>query len=323
VLPAALGPPRPLPPDLLAARAQVDATLRELLALPDRALRDKAADLPSNDASTDEAADGPPRFSPAAGFGRTWPWLGSERADIRYGFYHLLELIERGRTAVVAAGGKATQAGLVLGDATAALWDLHGLLLPLEGLLDRDPGGEWTLRQTLAHVIAAQREGAIHTAYAVHRLRDDPTLPLQTPEEIDRGVPEEAFAAGDLAAIRRRTHEWHDVAVGWLAGIDDDAAMAAGTIWVVFETDVRYRLHRYLSHLREHAVQIEKTLAALDHRPTEVARIVRVLAHAYGRLEAEVIARLGAEGRGPAVAALAEAVERAGRHARELLTAAE
>src|SRR5687768_5327560 len=113
MLPAALGPPRPLSPVLLASRAAFEATLRELLALPDGALRDKAGDSP------------PPPVRPVAGFARPWPWLGRDRADIRYGFYHLLELLESGRTTAVAAGERATQAGLVLGDATAALWDLH------------------------------------------------------------------------------------------------------------------------------------------------------------------------------------------------------
>jgi hypothetical protein len=310
MLPAALGKPRPLPPDVLAARAAVDAMLRELLAVPDRALRDKASDDPP-----------PPDVSPAAGFGRRWPWLGRDRADVRYGFYHLYELLGNGRAAAAAAGGHETRAGAVLGDATAALWDLNGLLLPLEELLDRDPGGgEWSIRSTLAHVIAAQRDGALHAAYAVHRLRIDPSLPLPMPDDFHRWLPEDESVAGDLAAIRRRLDEWHDAGVGWLAGVDDDAAMAAGTIWSGFETDVRYRLHRLTSHLREHTVQVEKTLAVLGHRPTEVARIVRVVAHAYGRLEAEAIARPGDDD--PAVAVLADTVERAGRHAEELLAAA-
>jgi hypothetical protein len=309
VLPAALGAPRPLPPDLLAARAAVDAMLRGLLALPDGALRDKA--------------EGAPAIEPrrrVAGFEQPWPWLGRERADVRYGFYHLCELVDLGRAAAAAAGGKTTQAGAVHGDATAALWDLHGLLLPLGELLDRDPGGgEWTVRQTLAHVIAAQRDGAIRTAYAVHRLRNDPSLPLATPEEFVPRVPDEEFLAGDLAAIRRRMDGWHEAAVGWLADADDDAAMAADTDWNGFETDVRFRLHRATSHLREHTVQVEKTLAVLGHRPREVERMVRVIAAAYGRLEAEAIARPGAGG---PVAALVDAVERASRHAREIVAAA-
>ena len=72
--------------------------------------------------------------------------------------------------------------------------------------------------------------------------------------------------------------EWHDVGVGWLREVDDDAAMAAGTIWAGFEVDVRFRLHRWPSHFREHTIQIEKTLALLGHQPTEVARIARLTA---------------------------------------------
>jgi hypothetical protein len=310
MLPAALGAPRPLPPDLLAARAAIDAALRELLAIPDGALRDKAEDGPSTV---------PQRR--LAGFEQPWPWLGRDRADVRYGFYHLCEVLEKGRAAATMAGRRPTQAGVVLGDTTAALWDLHGLLLPLGELLDRDPGGgEWSIRQTLAHVIAAQRDGAIQTAYSVHRFRNDPALPLPTPEEFDRPVREEEFVEGDLAAARRRMDEWHDVGVGWLAAVDDDAAMAAGTMWNGFEADVRFRLHRWPSHLREHTIQVEKTLAVLGHQPTEVARIVRVIAQAYGRLEAEAVARPGADG--PPVAVLADAVERAGRQVREIVAAA-
>jgi hypothetical protein len=280
-----------MPATLLAARAAVDATLRSLLAVPDGALE------------------------------KPWPWRGKSDADVRYGLYHLYEHLEKGQATALRAGGEVTQAGLVLGQATAALWDLHGLLLPLGELLDGDPGGgEWSVRQTLAHVISVERSYASHTAYAVHRLRRDPSLPLRTPEEIYSRVPEEQFVEGDLATIRRRMDEWHDAGVGWLREVDDDAAMAAGTIWAGFEVDVRFRLHRWPSHFREHTIQVEKTLAMLGYQPTEVARIARVIAHAYGRLEGEVVARPGADG--AALAALGASVERVRAHAQELIAAA-
>jgi hypothetical protein len=290
MLPPALGAPRPLPPRLLAARATVDETLRSLLAVPDGALA------------------------------KDWPWRGGG-ADVRYGLYHLYEHVEKAQASAARGGGKTTQAGLILGQATAALWDLHGLLLPLGDVLDREPGGgEWTARRTLAHVISVQRSYASHTAYAVHRLRHDLSLPLRTPEEFYRRVPEEGFVEGDLAAIRRRIDEWHDAGVGWLCEVDDDATMAAGTIWAGFDVEVRFRLHRWPSHVREHTIQLEKTLAMLGHRSTEVARIVRIIAHAYGRLECEAIARPGADG--AALAAIEGAIGRVGAHAGELLAAA-
>jgi hypothetical protein len=286
VLPSGLPGPRGLPADLLVARAGVDGALRSVLAIPDEVLT------------------------------KDWPWRG-DTADVRYGLYHLYEHLEKAQASALAAGRAPTQGGRVLGQATAALWDLHGLLLPLGDLLDRDPGGgEWTLRRTLGHVVAVERSYAIQTAYAVHRLRSDPSLPLRAGEPYFDRAPEEPFAEGDLTAIRRRMDEWHDVGVGWLIDVDDDAAMAARTVWAGFEVDVRFRLHRWPSHFREHTIQVEKTLAMLGHQPTEVDRIVRIVAHAYGRLEGEAAARLGAD-----LSIVTGAVERLHAHAAELLAA--
>jgi hypothetical protein len=284
--PDALGTPRQLPADLLAARAAVDAVLRSLLAIPDGALE------------------------------KDWPWR-DDGTELRYGLYHLYEHLEKAQASALAGGGRATQAGLILGQATAAIWDLHGLLLPLGDRLDDDPGGgEWTVRQTLAHVVAVERSYAIQTAYAVHRQRNDPALPLRASEQLVSRPPEEQFGEGDLAAVRGRMDEWHDIGVGWLLDVDDDAAMAARTVWADIEVDVRFRLHRWPSHFREHTIQVEKTLAMLGHQPTEVARIVRIIAHAYGRLEGEAAAR-------PAAAPLLTgAVERLRAHAASVLGAA-
>lgn len=49
---------------------------------------------------------------------------------------------------------------------------------------------------------------------------------------------------------------------------------------------------RWSSHLIEHTVQVEKTL---DRRPSEVARLVRHLHAAWGRLEALVFPMAAAE----------------------------
>src|SRR5687767_11712520 len=152
-----------MPPALLAARSSVDATLQSLLAIPDGSLE------------------------------KPWRWHHGDQR-VRYGLYHLHEQLEKGQASPLRAGGKSPQAGWIVGQATAALWDLHGLLLPLGDLLDRDPGGgEWTVRQTLAHVISVERSYASHTAYAVYRLRNDPSLPLRTTEQFYSPVPEEQF----------------------------------------------------------------------------------------------------------------------------------
>ena len=81
----------------------------------------------------------------------------------RYGFYRQFEALEAARSSVgpmVAAARASETAGRpIVAGAAAARWDLHGLIAPLtDDDLDRDPGGgEWTLRQTLAHMVSGQR----------------------------------------------------------------------------------------------------------------------------------------------------------------------
>ena len=54
---------------------------------------------------------------------------------------------------------------------------------------------------------------------------------------------------------------------------------------------IGFRLGRYGSHIREHTVQVDKTLAILRREPTEAERLVRTILATYGRLEALVIGR--------------------------------
>jgi hypothetical protein len=77
--------------------------------------------------------------------------------------------------------------------------------------------------------------------------------------------------------------------------------MTRPTIWAQWELDVRFRLHRFASHIAEHTVQCEKTLAALAWPETEGRRVVRQIWSLVGELEG-----LGAA---KELAALAAAVE--------------
>jgi hypothetical protein len=61
--------------------------------------------------------------------------------------------------------------------------------------------------------------------------------------------------------------------------------MTRPTVWVQYDIDVRFRLHRFAAHLAEHAIQCEKTLAALGWHPAEGRRIGRQLAALVGEIE--------------------------------------
>ena len=260
---------RPLPAALTRARADVLAAACELLAIPEAALTE------------------------------SWPWTGGGEVEVRYGAYRAAEALElaeiEARTRMASSESNETQAARLIGPATAARWDLHGILLPFDDdLIDRDPGsGEWPIRLVLAHTIASQRGyGGGSSWWQAKRFRiDDPDLPARIPDGIvewpDENGPD---AVGSLAELRARLDKHLDLTAERLAGLPDDLS-ACGARWAGFAVTIAFRFGRWSSHIREHTIQVEKTLAMLGHQPGEPARLARNLLAAYGRAEATVFAR--------------------------------
>ncbi len=256
---------RPLPSELLAARHDVLAAVRNLRTIPDGRLA-----------------------SP-------WSWKGGSEEEIRYGFYRIGEAFELAGigagAALRGAGADCGQAADRIAPATAARWDLQGLLIPLANeTWDADPGGgEWTVRQTLGHTIGGQRGYAATTGWwqAQALPANDPDLPT-VPESIFDELPsEEAEAQGTPAETCDRLDDSVDQAMERLAGLPSER-LVFGARWSGFLVDVGFRISRWSSHIREHTIQVEKTLVMLDLAPTEVDRLVRHVLAAWGRAEAVV-----------------------------------
>lgn len=56
---------------------------------------------------------------------------------------------------------------------------------------------------------------------------------------------------------------------------------------------VEFRLHRFDSHLRQHTVQVEKTLDMLNLQPNEARRLLRLIYTALAEVEGTAIGALG------------------------------
>jgi hypothetical protein len=52
---------------------------------------------------------------------------------------------------------------------------------------------------------------------------------------------------------------------------------------------VRFRLHRFDSHVRQHVIQVDKTIAALGQSPNEAKRLVRLIYAALADVNAALI----------------------------------
>jgi hypothetical protein len=244
-----------------------------------------------------------------------WTWDGNA-VDVRYAYYRALETVEAATSALTRAmaGAAGSEARDAVGAATAARWELHGILATLaDADLDADPGGgEWTLRQTLAHVIGGQRGYAWGSAYWLS-VRDQaaPTGPWRAPDELFAALPAEADEArGGVAQVRRQLDDVLDATSSRYATLTTDEMDVVGG-WSGFPVTIAFRMWRWSSHIQEHTVQVDKTLDMLGRRRSEVQYLVRLIARAFGRLEEVVFGR-------PSVANAARVLDNVATELRDL-----
>lgn len=247
--------------DLDTARGHIERGLGDLLAVPDAALE------------------------------RSWPWPDHGEADVRYGFFRIFEDLVATAGAIDAARGPRPRVEANVAPVTVARWDLVGALLPLMGEeLDTDPGdSEWSVRQTVAHIISVQHAYAVYTGWWRDQgIRSRDALPAAAPEGLEDPAWDEATAAdGTPDHIRRRLHQVVDEAGASVLDVRPDE-LEIGARWSGLPVTVGFRHGRWSSHLSEHTVQVDKTLVWLGRQPSEVERLVRIVAGAWGRLESAI-----------------------------------
>jgi uncharacterized damage-inducible protein DinB len=234
------------------------------------------------------------RAIPDADLARRWSWTGEGTEDVRTSAYVALAALHDGAGQVASA---VDAAGLVPGPAGGALmavsharWELHGLLDSLEeATFEADPGGgEWSVRETVGHIVEAQRSYAWFSAWWLDR-RDEP-LPDAADESHGDALPSVADdASGTRAALLARIDALVDLAVS-LWSPADLATLSVPARWSGFPVTLGFRTHRWAAHIEEHTLQVEKTLAMLGAVPSESQRLHRLLCRAWGDIEAIVFA---------------------------------
>jgi hypothetical protein len=226
-----------------------------------------------------------------------WTWDGKS-VDVRYLFYRALETIESATSTLTRAtsGAASSEARDAVAATTAARWETQGILATLaDADLDADPGDkEWTVRQTLAHIIGGQRGYAWGNAYWISMRNESKS---DGPRRVAAGVfdamtKEEDEATGSVADIRDKLDDIVDATATRYATLTADEMEIQGG-WAGFPVTIGFRMWRWPSHIEEHTVQVEKTLDMLGRRRTEVQYLVRLITRAFGRLEAVVFGLAG------------------------------
>jgi hypothetical protein len=148
---------------------------------------------------------------------------------------------------------------------------------------------EWPLRTVLYHIQLTERGFHALIHWAVRRQREGNTLPIEMPDDYRDEVSDRVDEAGSLDTVLGRYDALHQRVLTDFVDLSDADLGAPNVWWEGYEIPARFRLHRFDAHLREHTIQVDKTLAGINHPPTEPERLARLLHRALGQVEGALL----------------------------------
>ena len=175
------------------------------------------------------------------------------------------------RLALAAANWRPSETQLLLAEGSAARGETLALVAGLsDDVLDQRPADdEWSPRETIGHLLTIEERYSTNVDFSARRYRDGKN-PTERPAVLG---PIEATIEGDVAAVREQLVRGREQVNRAFFGLPDEL-LVASTTWSDWQVDLRFRLHRYGAHEREHANQVRKALAAIEYKPTEVAMLL-------------------------------------------------
>ena len=238
----------------------------------------------------------------SAGLERPWAWGPYDGEGVRFSvfrtFEELRELAVALAAARVAAGRPSTEASLFLAGHHLAQRDLWAMLgSPPEVALDQVPApGSWPLRKVLHHLIGADL-GFLVVELDAREWLGQGGAPEAQPGLSDAdwarlaGLDDAAFdrqLAASLPEIRAYHEALHVRIVASLHALTSADLDRRTRFWDGLQAR-RFRLGRFESHLRQHAIQAEMALLAVVGPPTESDRLARLVAGAQAEVEAVML----------------------------------
>ena len=209
-------------------------------------------------------------------------WRGAPQ-DLRFLLLQLADADDERRATLA---GRLAAAGLSPGGAARALADaavLRGRTLGAivglpDALLDQTPSdNEWSPRAVLQHILANEQRYTIHTHYAALRWtrgqQGEPEEPVRVPDHLLPDGVGSGLARGPLSSVRAELLTAHAATVRTMAALTD-GQLTGATIWAGVDTDVRFRLHRFAAHERQHLIHLIKTLRGLRFEQSEAHLIL-------------------------------------------------
>lgn len=228
---------------------------------------------------------------------RDYAWLYHDDEGLRFaliGSYQELRDLAATLADDRAKHGPAiTRAQRVLAQYHTAYRDLQAVLF---GLPDDHAGqapaeGEWPVRLAVAHMLNTERNFFGRIWWAVERQRAADNRPLEMPDEEllafagPRVSDDETLMSGPFAELMSFYDAFHARVLATFVDMADAELGAPSVWWEDAEIPAEFRLHRFDAHLRQHTIQIEKTLDAIGQSPSEARRLLRLIYAALAEAE--------------------------------------
>jgi len=241
---------------------------------------------------------------------RQWDWR-AYREGVRYAMFRTYEELRALAAQLIAErttkGAPISTAHHALAQYHDAYRDLQAILIGVdEALLNTPPApNEWPLRIILGHILAAEREFFARIWHAVQHYRnqdlpeDEEPVPVEmTSDEVAEFVGgreefERTMNRLSIAGVMAFYDSLHKRVLRELTDIKGFELEAESLWWEGTPFTVEFRLHRLDAHLRQHTVQIEKTLDALECPPSEARRLLRLIYAALADVDRMIIGDWG------------------------------
>lgn len=225
---------------------------------------------------------------------RPWAWGAYDEEGLRFALllthHELRDLAVRLVAARERGGRPFGEAERIRAQYHEAYRDLTGLLQRVgDDELDRAPApGQWSIREAVQHMLGALYgfSAVVELGVEAHERGVEPSEPADDEFAAAKRqpAPQKDLAKGDRRGVANALFEAHRRAREAMARVGDDALEVPALFWDG-AMPLRFRLHRFEAHLRQHTIQVEKTLLAIGDPASEAERLVRLIHGALAGVE--------------------------------------
>lgn len=232
---------------------------------------------------------------------KAWAWQAYASEGVRFAFFRTYEQL---RELAIRIMHERTASGVAISSAQRTLAGYHAayrdLRAALSGLspeqLEQPPAeGEWPVRKILAHIAGADMGFYVAVHHALERHRSGEwqasKIPIETWDtllEMDEAAYD-ALMAGPFADLVEYHENLHEKVLHEFAAIREEELELPSMYWEPAPMSLRFRLHRFESHMRQHTIQVDKALAGIGQGQGEAKRLLRLIYTALAEVEGATI----------------------------------